>query len=75
MRALIERILRSRRYRVTDEGIRLALCFQRSYARVLRPSLSVIFDDAVEDPTPLQKVVQRFDREVDCLWQGKAVAA
>ena len=41
----------------------------------LRPSLSVVFDDTADDPTPLQKAVQRFDREVDCLWQGKAIAA
>jgi len=75
LRGLIERIPHSRRYRVTDEGIRLALCFHRTYARVLRPSLAVLFDDAVEVPTPLQQAVQRFDREVDCLWQGKAVAA
>ena len=75
LRGLIERIPHSRRYRVTDEGIRFALCFHRTYARVLRPSLSVLFDDAVGDPTPLQKAVQRFDREVDCLWQGKAIAA
>ena len=75
LRGLIERIPRSRRYRVTDEGIRLALCFQRTYARVLRPSLSVIFDDAVEAPTPLQNAVQRFDREIDRLWEGKAIAA
>ena len=75
LRGLIERIPRSRRYRVTDEGIRLALCFQRTYARVLRPSLSVIFDDAAEAPTPLQKAVQRFDREIDRLWEGRTIAA
>ena len=40
-----------------------------------RPSLSVIFDDTVEDPTPMRKAAQRFDREVDGLWQGKVVAA
>ena len=35
---VIERILRSRRYRVAARGIRIALCYQRTYARVLRPT-------------------------------------
>lgn len=75
LRGLIERIPRTRRYRVTEDGFRTALCFHRTYARVLRPSLSVLFDTAASDPTPLQKAVQRFDREIDRLWEGQTVAA
>ena len=75
LRGLIDRIPRSRRCRVTDDGIRLASCFQRTYARVLRPSLSLVFDDVMEVPTPSQNAVQRFDREIDRLRQGKAIAA
>ena len=41
---LIERIPRSRRYRVTDAGLRTAMCYQRTYARVLRPALAAVFD-------------------------------
>jgi hypothetical protein len=72
---LIERIPHTRRYRVTEQGLRTALCFQRTYARVLRPSLSVLFDTGGSDPTPLQKAVQRFDREIDRLWEGQPIAA
>ncbi|MDE0110220.1 MAG: hypothetical protein OXJ37_15340 [Bryobacterales bacterium] len=75
LRGLIDRIPWSRRCRVTDDGIRLASCFQRTHARVLRPSLSLVFDDVMEVPTPLQNAVQRFDREIDRLRQGKAIAA
>ena len=75
LRGLIERIPHTRRYRVTDEGFRTALCFHRTYARVLRPSLSVVFDSTVADPTPLQKAVQCFDREIDRLWEGQTIAA
>ena len=49
---------------MTDEGFHTALCFHRTYARVLRPSLSVVFDTTVSDPMPLQKAVECFDREV-----------
>ena len=41
---LIKRIPRSRRYRVTTAGIRTALCYPRTYARVLRPALATVFD-------------------------------
>ncbi|MCY4187571.1 MAG: hypothetical protein OXD30_03715 [Bryobacterales bacterium] len=75
LRGLIERIPHTRRYRVTASGLRLTLCFQRTYARVLRPCLSVLDDHGAETPVSLQQVVQRFDREVDRLWQGQAIAA
>ena len=75
LRGLIERIPRTRRYRATEQGMRTALCFQRTYSRVLRPSLSLVFDAGGSDPTPLQKVVQRFDREIDRLWEGQPITA
>ena len=37
LRGLIERIPFTRRYRVTDEGLRTAICYPRTHARVLRP--------------------------------------
>ena len=75
LRGLIERIPHTRRYRVTEEGCRTALCFHRTYARVLRPSLSVVFDTTASHPTPLQKAIQRLDREIDRLWEGQPIAA
>ena len=68
---LIERIPHTRRYRVTEQGLRTALCFRRTYARVLRPSLSVLFDTGGSDPT----AVQRFDRAINRLWEGQPIAA
>ena len=44
LRGLIERIPFTRRYRVTDDGLRTALCYHRTYARVPRPAMSVAFD-------------------------------
>ena len=44
LHGLIERIPRSRRYRVTDAGILTTLCYQRTHACVLRPTLAAVFD-------------------------------
>ena len=64
---LIERIPRSRRYRVTARGIRVALCYQRTYARVLRPTLAAVFDRNPPRSNRLQRTVETFDREIDRL--------
>ena len=44
LRGLIERIPHSHRYRVTDEGLHIALCYQRVQRRALCPALSAVFD-------------------------------
>ena len=72
---LIERIPRSRRYRVTARGIRVALCYQRTYARVLRPTLAAVFDDDPPRSSRLKRTVEVFDREIDRLWEGHELAA
>ena len=44
LRGLIERIPRTRRYRVTENGLRTALCYHRTHARVMRSAIAVSFD-------------------------------
>ena len=75
VRGLIERIPRSRRYRVTARGIRIALCYQRTYARVLRPALAAVFDDDPPRSSRLKRTVEVFDREIERLWEGHELAA
>ena len=72
---LIERIPRSRSYRVTTAGIRTALCYQRTYARVLRPTLAAVFDPNPPRDSRLKRTVEAFDREIDRLWEGHELAA
>ena len=43
-RGLIERIPRSHRYRVTEQGLRIALCHHRVQRRALCPAPSAVFD-------------------------------
>ena len=72
---LIERIPRTRRYRVTHAGIRTALCYQRTYACVLRPALAAVFDANPPRNTRLKRTVEAFNREIDRLWEGHELAA
>ena len=75
LRGLIERIPFTRRYRVTDHGLRTALCYHRTYARVLRPAMSVVFDAPSRSASRLNRAVESFDREVRRLWEGYDLAA
>ncbi len=75
LHGLIERIPKTRRYRVTDAGIRTALCFQRTYARILRPALAAVHDPRPPRDTRLQRTVAAFDREFKRLWEGHPLAA
>ena len=77
LRGLIERIPFTNRYRVTDDGLRTAMCYHRTYARVLRPVMSVVFDfDApTATATRLNRAVGSFDKEIRRLWEGHRLAA
>ena len=71
-RGLIERVPFTNRYRVTDVGLRTAMCCHRTYARMLRPAMSVVFDfDApTATATRLNRAVGSFDQEIQRLWAG-----
>ena len=49
LHGLIRRIPGSRRYEISDQGLRLALFFTRSYDRLLRPGLALISHHAPND--------------------------
>jgi hypothetical protein len=46
LHGLIQRVPRSRRYRVTDDGLRIAVFESRLFARTLAPGLAELFDPA-----------------------------
>ena len=73
LRGLVERIPRSHRYRVTEAGQRVALCYCRGQRRVLGPALSAVFD--AKAPPALGRIVQRFDDQINRLWEGHQLAA
>ena len=73
LRGLIERIPHTQRYRLTAEGLCIALAYHRTQARVLGPVLSATLDG--EANSRLQAAVAAYDREVGHLWEGHALAA
>ena len=75
LRGLIERIPFTRRYRVTDEGLRTAMCYHRTHARVLRPAMSVAFQAPPRVAARLDRAIDSFDREIQRLWEGRSLAA
>ena len=73
LRGLIEKVPRTHRYRVTALGQRVALCYCRTHRRVPSPTLAAVADHAA--PPELGRLVARFDRHVERLWEGRRMAA
>ena len=69
LRGLVERLPRSHRYRVTEAGQRVALCYCRGQRRVLALARSALFDDKA--PPALGRLVARFDHHINRL-DGRA---
>lgn len=72
LHGIIERISRTHRYRLTPEGLRIAMFFSRSWARLLRPGLALAVPSAPPD-APLRRAfdaleshLHRFAQEQKC---------
>lgn len=63
------------RCRVTDDDLRTALCYHRTYARILRPAMSVLFDAPPRSASRLNRAVDSFDHEIQRLWEGHILTA
>lgn len=47
LHSLIERLPKTHRYRLTDDGLRTALFYTRVYARILRPAMAPVVPAAL----------------------------
>jgi hypothetical protein len=65
LHGLITRVAGSHRYRVTDEGLRIALLFTHTYGRILRPSLSGILPEAVPGEAPRRQQFNQLDATIE----------
>jgi hypothetical protein len=63
LHGLIVRQADSHRYQVTDEGLRIAWFFTRSYARIVRPGLSLLEDPLPGDDHALRRAMDEFVAE------------
>jgi hypothetical protein len=72
---LIQRIPKSHRYQVTPTGLRIALFFTRTYARLLRPKLSQIMPVGPPPNSPLRSAFDRLQAEIDRCCVDQKLAA
>lgn len=73
LHGLIERIPKSHRYRLTSFGLKTAMLYTRSYARVLRPGLSILEGDPPGD-SKLQQRFRSFENELSNFIDHKMAA-
>jgi hypothetical protein len=75
LHGVIERIPRTHRYRVTDQGWRTALFCTRCYNRILRPGLARIIPDEALDDSPLRQRFDELDAAIAQLIEEQKIAA
>jgi len=75
LHGIIQRIPHSHRYRLTHEGLRIALFFSRTYARLLRPKLADIMSNAPPVPTNLRLAFDHLTAAIDACCQEERLAA
>src|SRR5207247_435841 len=62
LRGLIARQPGTHRYRVTEHGLRLALFFTRTHARLFRPGLALVMPEAARDDGRLRRAFEQLER-------------
>jgi DNA-binding IclR family transcriptional regulator len=76
LHGIITRIPRSHRYQLTPEGLRIALFFSRTYARLLRPKLAEIMpSQAPPVSSPLRVAFDRLTAQIDACCQEERLVA
>jgi hypothetical protein len=61
---IIERIPKTHRYRLTSFGLRIALFFSRTYARLLRPGLACLTPKAPSGNPRLRQAFEKLEGEI-----------
>jgi hypothetical protein len=75
LHGLIQRQPGTHSYRVTDYGLRVALFFTRTYARMIQPGLAQIAILPLSPDTDLQRAFAELERAMDqCAAQARLVA-
>jgi len=75
LHGLIERIPHTHRYRVTQQGFRIALFFTRVYARLLRPGLARIAQTAPPGDRALRPYFAKVEGAIDRYVEQAKLAA
>lgn len=78
LKGLIERVVHTNRYRVTEHGRRVATFFTRLAKRVVIPALAALRDTSRptrRTPPPLASAWRNYDREIQRLLKRSGLAA
>jgi hypothetical protein len=75
LHGLIERIPHSHRYQTTTDGLKIALFFSRTYARLLRPKLAEILSQSPPGDSSLRSAFDRLQTEINRCCQEQKLAA
>jgi hypothetical protein len=75
LHGIIERIPQSQRYQLTPDGLRIALFFSRTYARLLRPKLAEIMPQAPPVASTLRTAFDHLNAEIDACCEEQQLTA
>jgi hypothetical protein len=75
LHGIIERIPKTHRYQVTGAGLRIALFFTRTYARLLRPKLAEIMAVGPPPASQLRTAFDRVQTEIERACRNEKLAA
>jgi len=75
LHGLIERVPKSHRYRVTDQGWRTILFCTRCYHRVLRPGFAQVVPREADSDIPLRRRFDELDKAIDAWLADNELAA
>jgi hypothetical protein len=75
LHGLIERIAKTNRYQLTAQGLKIAMFFSRTYARLLRPGLAEISEPLAPAGSPLRTAFDHLCSVIDQRCQDLKLAA
>ena len=75
LHALIERIEKTHRYRITAKGLRTALFYTRLYNRSLRPALAIISPAAANPVLPMARSIRAAETAINKWYEHEKLAA
>jgi hypothetical protein len=75
LHGIIERIPHSHRYQLSADGLRIAIFFSRTYARLLRPKLAEIIPRPEPIPSALRTAFDRLNSAIDACCEEERLAA
>jgi hypothetical protein len=75
LHGLIERIAKTHRYQLTDQGLNIAMFFNRTYVRLLRPALAEITDPITPAGSALRSAFDRLHSAIDQRCEDLKLAA